>query len=194
VSKAGSIDVALGSNDDLPYIEFDASGRRIGRVAYGGDDFFQPQSDLRWEVYQDEVHLHDASGAELKKLRRTPQNRWISMARGASCAADGSLVVQSGSALHEFSPQGEPIASVEVPPVAFWRNLAFAKNPRALVFTASGAIVWCIDLASGEVLKTRVGAELGDGDATRAFWSIADRELWILDLTAKKVLRYRVKL
>lgn len=185
-----SIHVGPLADEDHPYRGFAASGAPLGKDFFGGTNRFQPATGRRWEVYWDEVHLHAPDGPELEKHLRTPDDRWLTSSDDSAAAADGTLVVAARGRFHVFAPDGKPRVSLDAPWGAGFARLALSRTH---VFASSGEEVWRTDLASGAIAKAKLGSELTDGAVTVPAWREEARELWIVDCTAKRVLRYRVK-
>ncbi|MCK6447707.1 MAG: hypothetical protein L6Q99_15045 [Planctomycetes bacterium] len=190
VAPDNSIHVGPLADEDHPYRGFAASGAPLGNDFFGGTNHFQPASGRRWEVYWDEVHLHAPDGSELEKHLRTPDDRWLTSSDDSAVTADGTLVVAARGRFHVFGPDGKPRVSLDAPWGAGFARLALSRSH---VFASSGEEVWRTDLSSGAISKAKFGPELTDGAVTVPAWREEARELWIVDCTAKKVLRYRVK-
>lgn len=123
-------------------------------------------------------------------ILRNPDNHWMSATDEGSVAADGSLALTGRGGLHIWSPTGEPVMTIDLPPDSRYASVAFADTR---VFLGYGAELWGVDLVSRSLRKATLGAELTPDAATRCFWRPDANELWVVDERTRKVLRYRSK-
>jgi streptogramin lyase len=182
LAVAPDLTIHVGSHKFAP------NSVRLGHQFFQGVNLFQPASGKRWEVYESVIRLIAEDGTELKQLTRTPDDRWLGLSEDCAVAADGTLVLSTRGRYHLFSPDGEPVRSLEIS--APGGNLALSRSH---VFAVSSRYVWRTDLETGAIQRVEHGLE----DAEQAWpipaWREELGELWLANPLAKKVLRYRVK-
>jgi hypothetical protein len=187
VAADGAVHVGLFDTVGSRTSVFSAGGERIGSENSDGESIFEPARAARWSVKFGEIDLLDEGGALTKRISRSPDNKWLSNVSGPSVAADGSLAVASRGKVHVFSADGAPKLSLDAPGIeAPW--IAFTGTH---VFLLRGKDLRCVDLASRAARAAVLGDEAGGN--SRPFWRAELNELWILDLQARRVLRYRVE-
>jgi len=181
-----SIHVGPVADRKQPYRAFTADGGASGPESFQGILLFDPRNGNRWTLRDDLIELHSPEGTKLRKLRRSPDDRWLRGATGA-LAADGRLLVHSRRRYHVYSAEGLPNSSMDAPFESRFAALAFA-NQR--VFAVGEGHVWSTDLVTGITSKAKLEAgPLGRGAA--AAWREDLGELWVLDYRSGRLARYR---
>lgn len=173
------------------YRKFAPDGKPLGACALVGVNLFQPASGRLWQLasYEGTVQLFGPDGVELKQLDKGADGRWLDHCRHSAVAMDGTLVVEARESYHVFSPDGEPLRSLPIPAEARIAILALSGSH---VFASGAGKLWRTDLETGAIEC----AELEVSESSRFLvpaWREELGELWLADLSAKKVLRYRVK-
>jgi hypothetical protein len=190
VSADEDVHVCIGSWRESPYAVFDSSGERRGSESSAGRELFQPSQPLCWAVAWNSIRLVEANGALRREIRRSSSDRWLDIDDDfGSVAPDGSLAVVSRGELDVFSPEGEPVASIELPFDARRADIAMAQG---VAFLLADGRLWSIDVTKREARSALLGSELPRDVWTGISWCEALSELRILDATSKSVLRYRV--
>jgi hypothetical protein len=158
-------------------------------AALGGVHRYQPTDGKRWEIHLDVLHLYGSDGTELKQITHSPDGRWLVSSYECAVGPEGMLVLSGRKRYHLFSPDGEPLRSLQIAPPAA-ANLALSTSH---VFAVSYEHVWRTSLESGEIQRVKHGVEDAEHTTLVPAWREELRELWLANPIAKKVLRYRVK-
>jgi hypothetical protein len=188
VSADGRVHVGLGGFEISEYVVFEANGASAGDERVAGESHFAPSSSLRWSMRYKQIDVFD--GSELRKsITRSPDNKWLDAGSDAGVSADGSLALLSRGKLHVYSGDGEPVMSLDAPGIPDYASIAFAD---ARVFLGTSSELWCVDLVTHATRNATLGEGLTADSQTCMAWRADVSELWILDESAKKVLRYRV--
>jgi hypothetical protein len=185
VAMDGSVHVGLADPVGSRTCVFDAGGERIGSENSDGESIFQPAKEVRWSIRFGEIDLFGADGALTHRATRSPDDKWLSEMRAHSVAADGSLAVTSRGKVHVFSADGAARLTIDAPGIES-PSIAFTGTQ---VFLLRGTDLRCVDLASRAARATTLCEDVGD--FALPFWRADSNELWILDLRARRVLRYR---
>jgi hypothetical protein len=206
IAPGGSVHVGLSDFPNVAsYCVFDTAGVSLRDEAVNGECLFQPDGERRWMLDYGGIRLLDVragtaepGGAEGRgdaatpPIARSPDGRWLYSLDSASVAPDGSLAVTSRDGLHIYSPVGEPVRTLPLPPGEIRRHTYMAFTGTR-VFLGHIADLWCVDVPSGAVSRTSIASELSANSWTLPFWRPDIGELWIMDQPAKRVLRYREK-
>lgn len=151
VTANGDVYIARrGSGDDgLDFLQYSASGQRVGVVSLSLDDevsqdwHAQPGGTNRLIVGYDNVYRVDEQDAILRRIERSADGQWLDKPSLASVASDGSFVVISGGT------PAQPLGSAISPPA------------RASLFSAEGDVRETWDVPDG--LSFHDGAIAYDG-------------------------------
>jgi sugar lactone lactonase YvrE len=178
------------ADEEHRYRKFAPNGKPLGACAYLGVNLFQPATGRRWQLasYEGTVQLFSPEGVQLKRIDKGADGRWLDHCRQSAVAMDGTLVVEARESYHVFSPDGEPLRSLPIPTEVRFAILALSKS---YVFASGAGKLWRTDLETGAIRC----AELEVNESSRFLvpaWREELGELWLADLVAKKVFRYRV--
>lgn len=183
----GRIYVGLGSYNPSKYVAFTSAGLALGAVAFAGQTFVVSSLKTRWELAYNEIRLRDESGTEVRKIQRTPSNKWIQGTPRGAVAPDGSLVV-TAEGLSFFSSSGEPRFSIPLPrflgPVQAYSGTH--------VFSVREGRLTVLDVAGRKFFETDLESALSPKSSAVPLWNAQAGELWVLDPEVKRVLRYRI--
>lgn len=174
-------------------VHFDAQGERIGTRAKGTDEkrsLFGMDADL------DAV---DPAFQATQSIERRPDGRWIDHADERAILPDGRRLIlettlgefgaPEGSpppALHLYSPENEPLRTIELPRDASSYG-AFAVSARWVVIGASDSARYLVRLEDGAVRRFDA-SEPG----YRAGLSADGKLLLVLDTSTRKLARYEL--
>ena len=101
---------------DSQYLGWDHQGARLGHCSFDLHPLFPPSGKNVWTWGRHwGLSLRDEAGAELLRVARQPDNRWIRGVEDAAFVDSGELAVLSDTRVFIYSASGEPRRSIHVP-------------------------------------------------------------------------------
>jgi len=167
-------------------VHFAADGTRLRRGGLSIDPvsqecYAQRGSDRIWMVGYEALHLLDRTGKLVRKLERTPDDKWLRNLDRAGVAPDGSIALAASNGIHLYSPAGDPVRTLEAPEgMPGWATFAYDGERLAIGVQRK-------DAPGAVVLMDAQGRTLGRFEPERAvslwlpFFAAGGKELWLFD-------------
>lgn len=174
------------------YLGWDAQGARLGHRSFDVQPTFPTSGKHVWTWGRNwRISLREESGAELVRVARHPDNRWIRGVDDAVCPDADTLAVLSDSTVLLYSATGEPRDSIAIPEPAF-RSTIHGRGEWLLV-AASQPNVLFIHRPTGTVQRVSLPTPKDEENWTHGF-SADGKRLLSLQVEAGSFTLHRFEL
>lgn len=205
VMDDGTVYLGKGLGRDLSepkqYIQFGPDGKRLGAKPFFSKSFTEdwfsfPSGNLLAVNYHDAL-LIDASGKELRAIKRRPDGAWLDKPSGAAVAPNGSFVITAPAdkssprawTISVYDSEGEPKQTITMPKDF---EVSFFIFDGEKFITRKGSELCFVD-KHGQVTGS-FNPELKGLEERRweSFLTMDGRELWLVSKTERKVHRFEM--
>ncbi|MBI1381291.1 MAG: hypothetical protein GC161_09390 [Planctomycetaceae bacterium] len=177
---------------DDQYLGWDQQGARLGFCSFDLHPLFPPTGDHVWTWGRHwGLSLREESGAELVRVARQPDNRWLRGIQSAVFLDSGELAVLSGTHVFIYSASGEPLRSIPVPVEPEGQGMQTRGD--WLLLSEARPHVFLVRRSTGAALRFRPPAAGDDENWTHGF-SADGKRLLSLHAAGGKFTLHRFEL